>query len=189
MCCPRDVAPRLPATFIRPVRPAWLLEILAQVFITLPSAQQNIAPGEWQFMVTMRGYEAARSMSSILGQTAPVGPSHSLFGKAICIISATIASVSRAISVTEAPLLADWCADAASDKPALVADLDDVFIIMPNGGTPGTPKGVMNICTSLAFKKDMIITGGFNVYPRTKAAFSSGLTINSGPTITIGHHG
>jgi acyl-CoA synthetase (AMP-forming)/AMP-acid ligase II len=44
----------------------------------------------------------------------------------------------------EAPLLADWCAEAAADKPALVADLDDVFVIMPTGGTTGTPKGVMN---------------------------------------------
>jgi acyl-CoA synthetase (AMP-forming)/AMP-acid ligase II len=44
----------------------------------------------------------------------------------------------------DAPSLADWCADAPASKPAIVADLDDVFIIMPTGGTTGAPKGVMN---------------------------------------------
>ena len=44
----------------------------------------------------------------------------------------------------DAPMLAHWCADAAPEKPAFVADLEDVFIIMPTGGTTGTPKGVMN---------------------------------------------
>jgi acyl-CoA synthetase (AMP-forming)/AMP-acid ligase II len=44
----------------------------------------------------------------------------------------------------DAPLLRDWCKDASTTKPELVAALDDVFVIMPTGGTTGTPKGVMN---------------------------------------------
>lgn len=50
--------------------------------------------------------------------------------------------------------LADWCGDQSSGKPDVIAGLDDVFIIMPTGGTTGKSKGVMNthraIQTSLA---------------------------------------
>jgi acyl-CoA synthetase (AMP-forming)/AMP-acid ligase II len=44
----------------------------------------------------------------------------------------------------DAPLLADWCGSAPATKPDVVAGLDDIFVIMPTGGTTGTPKGVMN---------------------------------------------
>jgi acyl-CoA synthetase (AMP-forming)/AMP-acid ligase II len=43
-----------------------------------------------------------------------------------------------------APSLESWCGGEASTKPAIVAGLDDVFVIMPTGGTTGAPKGVMN---------------------------------------------
>lgn len=47
-------------------------------------------------------------------------------------------------ALPDAPQLIDWCASAPATKPAIVADLDDVLIIMPTGGTTGAPKGVMN---------------------------------------------
>lgn len=46
--------------------------------------------------------------------------------------------------LADAPLLENWCEAATTEKPDLVADLDDVFVIMPTGGTTGSPKGVMN---------------------------------------------
>lgn len=46
--------------------------------------------------------------------------------------------------LADAPSLDNWCAGQPETKPDSVADLDDVFIIMPTGGTTGTPKGVMN---------------------------------------------
>ncbi len=42
------------------------------------------------------------------------------------------------------PGLETWCGSQPATKPAVVAGLDDVFIIMPTGGTTGAPKGVMN---------------------------------------------
>ncbi|WP_374283864.1 class I adenylate-forming enzyme family protein [Novosphingobium sp.] len=44
----------------------------------------------------------------------------------------------------DTPGLAAWCGSQPATKPAVVAGLDDVFIIMPTGGTTGAPKGVMN---------------------------------------------
>ncbi len=44
----------------------------------------------------------------------------------------------------DAPALLEWCGGEPATRPDVVADLDDVFIIMPTGGTTGTPKGVMN---------------------------------------------
>lgn len=44
----------------------------------------------------------------------------------------------------DTPGLEAWCGSQPATKPAVVAGLDDVFIIMPTGGTTGAPKGVMN---------------------------------------------
>lgn len=44
----------------------------------------------------------------------------------------------------DADRLDAWCADQPSTKPAVSYGMDDVFVIMPTGGTTGTPKGVMN---------------------------------------------
>ena len=44
----------------------------------------------------------------------------------------------------DAPALLKWCGGEPATRPDVVADLDDVFIIMPTGGTTGTPKGAMN---------------------------------------------
>ena len=44
----------------------------------------------------------------------------------------------------DATSLERWCAGQPTNKPTIVAALDDVFIIMPTGGTTGAPKGVMN---------------------------------------------
>ena len=44
----------------------------------------------------------------------------------------------------DAPGLSAWCASQPATKPAVIVGLDDVFIIMPTGGTTGAPKGVMN---------------------------------------------
>jgi acyl-CoA synthetase (AMP-forming)/AMP-acid ligase II len=44
----------------------------------------------------------------------------------------------------DAPALEAWCADQPPTRPDVACDLDDVFIIMPTGGTTGMPKGVMN---------------------------------------------
>ncbi|MCA0371204.1 MAG: AMP-binding protein [Proteobacteria bacterium] len=46
--------------------------------------------------------------------------------------------------LSDAPLLSKWCSDEPETKPDVVTDLDDVFVIMPTGGTTGAPKGVMN---------------------------------------------
>ncbi len=47
-------------------------------------------------------------------------------------------------ALPDASLLADWCAAQAATKPAIDYPLDDIFVIMPTGGTTGAPKGVMN---------------------------------------------
>ena len=44
----------------------------------------------------------------------------------------------------DAPGLEAWSGSQPATKPSVVAALDDVFIIMPTGGTTGAPKGVMN---------------------------------------------
>jgi acyl-CoA synthetase (AMP-forming)/AMP-acid ligase II len=72
----------------------------------------------------------------------------SAFAEIIAALRPQLPSVKHWVCIDtdlpDAPMLADWCADAAPEKPAFVADLEDVFIIMPTGGTTGTPKGVMN---------------------------------------------
>ncbi len=40
--------------------------------------------------------------------------------------------------------LEEWCGEQPATKPDVAYDMDDVFIIMPTGGTTGAPKGVMN---------------------------------------------
>lgn len=47
-------------------------------------------------------------------------------------------------ALPDAPLLADWCEAQPATKPAIDYPLDDIFVIMPTGGTTGAPKGVMN---------------------------------------------
>jgi len=44
----------------------------------------------------------------------------------------------------EAPSLTSWYGSAPATKPSIIASLDDVFVVMPTGGTTGAPKGVMN---------------------------------------------
>lgn len=44
----------------------------------------------------------------------------------------------------DAPSLEVWCGAQPATKPAVVAALDDIFIITSTGGTTGLPKGVMN---------------------------------------------
>jgi acyl-CoA synthetase (AMP-forming)/AMP-acid ligase II len=42
------------------------------------------------------------------------------------------------------PSLANWTADQPVFDPRVQYDMDDVVLLMPTGGTTGTPKGVMN---------------------------------------------
>ncbi|MEJ6011909.1 class I adenylate-forming enzyme family protein [Novosphingobium aquae] len=44
----------------------------------------------------------------------------------------------------DAPSLESWCGGQPAAKPDVAYDMDDVFVIMPTGGTTGAPKGVMN---------------------------------------------
>lgn len=70
------------------------------------------------------------------------------YSDAIAALRPTLPKVQHWVCIDadlpDAPGLNAWCGSQPATKPALVAGLDDVFIIMPTGGTTGAPKGVMN---------------------------------------------
>lgn len=70
------------------------------------------------------------------------------YSDAIAALRPTLPKVQHWVCIDadlpDAPGLKAWCGSQPATKPALVAGLDDVFIIMPTGGTTGAPKGVMN---------------------------------------------
>lgn len=70
------------------------------------------------------------------------------FAETVLALRPTLPKIKHWICIDQAmadvPMLLDWCAHQASIKPDIIAEPDDVFIIMPTGGTTGRPKGVMN---------------------------------------------
>jgi acyl-CoA synthetase (AMP-forming)/AMP-acid ligase II len=70
------------------------------------------------------------------------------FSETIAALRPTLPKIKHWICIDadlpDAPGLDQWCAAQPATKPAIVAGLDDVFVIMPTGGTTGAPKGVMN---------------------------------------------
>ena len=69
--------------------------------------------------------------------------------------------------------LDQWCAAQPATKPAIVAGLDDVFVIMPTGGTTGAP-------TQLVRHGLDVVAIGVDADPRSRTTRTDGKDFQAG---------